>query len=553
VRKIRRLRFSLKDVDLGPVAALAPSGGPAVAPNRGPAVASNRGTSQRADRQAGEPASEPAVAEDPPELLRVIGEGSWSYWPLRGGDRHVGVLAALRGSPGNAASSSGADPEEWIRGFCQHAGLALEQAGIRRAHRVLEENRRTLEQVTQEVLAATSLVDLLRIVTETAVQALDCGWATVWLVRHAADTLEAAAEAGSSLPSDEELPAIAERAEAIRGSRRTIRVPTAAQEGNGEGSLLLIPLLAFDRDLGVLGAGGRRPRDARDPGGFDEEDERLALDLAARVAVSIRNAQLFEELRAAEAQLREIRALLTQTEKLAALGEMTAKLVHEIRNPLAAIGGFARRIESSLPRSDSNGKHAGLIHREVRRLEALLTERLEIARIRGPRLVNLDLGELVRESVRLLRAEAGPAGVEVVEEIQVGLPEVLLDRDQIKQVLLNIFKNALQATSQGKTIRVRTLRSGDSLQVEIANNGRPIEGRALEQLFVPFASDRPGGSGLGLAVARQIVQDHGGEIQVRTEEPWSAVFVLRFPVRENQDRRKTRGDRRSRRDRRHAA
>jgi signal transduction histidine kinase len=157
---------------------------------------------------------------------------------------------------------------------------------------------------------------------------------------------------------------------------------------------------------------------------------------------------------------------------------------------------------------------------------------------------------VVRETLLLVREDADRKGVEILEAYTPDLPPVLLDRDKVKQVVLNILQNALAAVSRGNRIQIRTGRQDEDLRLEIANDGEPLPGEILESLFVPFATARSGGSGLGLAVAHQIVKEHGGEIQVRTGEPWSVIFTVSFPVRENQDRRTTIGDRRRGRDRR---
>jgi len=190
---------------------------------------------------------------------------------------------------------------------------------------------------------------------------------------------------------------------------------------------------------------------------------------------------------------------------------------------------------------------------EIRRLEEILTEQLEFARLSRPRLEKIDLTSVVRETLILIREEAQQRGIAISEELATDLPPLLLDRDKIKQVLLNILKNAQSAVSSGGRIHVQTERAGSDVRVEIANDGEPIPGEILESLFVPFATAKAGGTGLGLAVAHQIVREHGGEIQVRTGGPWAVSFSICFPIRENQDRRRTLVDRRVGRDRRRAA
>jgi signal transduction histidine kinase len=350
---------------------------------------------------------------------------------------------------------------------------------------------------------------------------------------------------------------LAQKCSATRRSLR--RTDTAAdgtlparEDGNAR-SILLVPLVAFDRTVGVLGVGDREISADRDAGVFREADEQFLSILASQAAIAIKNAQLFEQVREAEKRLRETQALLMQTEKLAALGEMSAKVAHEIRTPLSAVGGFARRIRRSLADGDPNAEHATLIVKEIQRLEGILTEQLEFARLSRPRLAMTNLVEVVRETLLLVREEADRQGVAIIEEEEPGLPAVLVDRDRVKQVVLNILKNALGAVVRGNRIFVRTDRAGGDLRVEISNDGAPMPGEILDSLFVPFATTRAGGSGLGLAVAYQIVKEHGGEIQVRTGGAWSVSFVVSFPIRENQDRRRVPPDRRKGRDRRRAA
>ena len=315
-------------------------------------------------------------------------------------------------------------------------------------------------------------------------------------------------------------------------------------------SLLLVPLVAFDRTVGVLGVGDREQSRDQESALFRGEDEQFLSVLAAQAAIALKNAQLFDQVREAEKRLRENQALLLQTEKLAALGEMSAKVAHEIRNPLSAVGGFARRIRRSLPPDDPNVEHTDLIIREIGRLEEILTEQLEFARLSRPRMEMTELPSLAQETLLLIREETERRGIRVTEEYQAGLPRVLLDRDKVKQVIINILKNALGAVTTGHQILVRVDRVASDVRMEIANDGEPMAGEILESLFVPFATTKAGGSGLGLAVAHQIVKEHGGEIHVRTGEPWSVSFTISFPIRENQDRRKSVNERRTGRDRR---
>jgi signal transduction histidine kinase len=143
------------------------------------------------------------------------------------------------------------------------------------------------------------------------------------------------------------------------------------------------------------------------------------------------------------------------------------------------------------------------------------------------------------------------AGIIIEENYAPNLPKVLLDTEKIKQVLINVLKNARESTEEGDTIRLDTYMSEDRILIEIANTGERLAGEILDRLFVPFASGHSQGQGLGLAISQQIIKDHGGEILVRSDDTWSVIFTLAFPVALNRDRRAR--DRRSGRDRREAA
>jgi len=143
--------------------------------------------------------------------------------------------------------------------------------------------------------------------------------------------------------------------------------------------------------------------------------------------------------------------------------------------------------------------------------------------------------------------------VRLVKKLAADLPELLLDRERIQRVVTNMLEGALEAVSVGGRIRIESRRLGASVLLELAHDGPRAPGDLLEQVFVPFASQRPGGPGVGLGVAQQIVREHGGEIRVRSDGEWGMVFSLSLPVFENRDRRsagagrrRTRADRRSR-------
>jgi signal transduction histidine kinase len=490
------------------------------------------GIAERALRE-GRTIWEGAGASDAPHVGAAI--------PLPVGGEAVGVLVL-------ETSGQLAPPDtHLLRGMealGQHAAASLVRLrGTRRAERC-RVYLDTLVEVDREILGATRLEEVIRFALRVAVERAGAAWGAAWTLDETSEHLRLSATFGGGSPGfEEELALMGEQGlRALRG-RGTVNGVDAA---TGAG-YLCAPMIAFDERLGAFAIAGKRGGDP-----FSGDEEAFVRTIASQCALAAQNARLGDREKEALRRLQETQGMLMQTERLAALGELSAKVAHEIRNPLSAIGGFARRIEKALPETDPNASYAAIITREIQRLETILTEQLEFARAPRPRLVLMDLNETVRETTTLVREETEKSGVQILEAYESRIPAMLLDADRLKQVVLNILKNAVASTRAGQRIRVRTRASEGWAQIEIANDGERMAGEILDQLFVPFATGRNRGCGLGLAVADQIVKEHGGEIRVRSDEEWSVVFTVSLPIRQNQDKRRN-PERRGRRDRRRAA
>ena len=446
-------------------------------------------------------------------------------------------------------------PLSLLEEAARDAGCTLMRIRAKRDRETVRARIEAMARLEDAILNSTRLDEVLARGVRAAVETLGAAWGAAWVVdRSKYDDLRVAATFGVAAATtgeneaEDRLDILASHArQAIRG-RGVLRRPTGKQGSAATFAAVSVPIIAFGEVLGAIGLAGRPGKTMAD---FGAEDEPFLRLLAAHAALAIQNASVSERQREAERRLHEAEIQLVHTAKLAALGEMSAKLAHEIRNPLSSIGGFARRIEKALPEEDSNRAYATIITRETQRLEAILTEHLDFARIQPPRLEIVDLNATVRETIELVRPECEVGGVRLLEAYESRIPGMLLDSARVKQVLLNILKNARQSTHQGQRIRVRTRAADGWAQIEIANDGEKLPGEILEQLFVPFATSKSSGCGLGLAVADQIVKEHGGEIRVRSDSEWSVIFTVSFPIRTNQDRRRT-TERRTR-DRRRAA
>jgi signal transduction histidine kinase len=213
-------------------------------------------------------------------------------------------------------------------------------------------------------------------------------------------------------------------------------------------------------------------------------------------------------------ELKQIRERLATSERMAALGEVAAKVAHEIRNPLVSIGGFAQRLEHKL---DGNLKeYATIIAREVKRLEDILRDILGFVREVRLSLTTANINTLLRDVLSLVETETMERGITL--ETSFGeVADILLDMDRMREAFLNIVNNAIQAVGNRGTIRILTYPWDGHMVVEIQDTGKGISEKDLPFIFDPFYTTKPTGTGLGLAITRRIIEEHKGRIEVKTK------------------------------------
>ncbi|RJQ45174.1 MAG: PAS domain S-box protein [Nitrospiraceae bacterium] len=226
-------------------------------------------------------------------------------------------------------------------------------------------------------------------------------------------------------------------------------------------------------------------------------------------------------------ELRTLRERVVHSERMAALGELAARVAHEIRNPLISIGGFARRLEKKL--SDDTAEYARIIVNEVTRLENILKEILGFVKSSRVNKVRVDINDVVTNIINFIT----PAIIEkqniMVKELSDTPLISAVDPDRIKEALLNIITNASQATDHG-TIIIRTRRENDEAIIELSDTGYGIRPEDLKNIFNPFFTTKPQGTGLGLAVTHKIIQEHGGKIKVESAVGSGSAFRIYLPL-----------------------
>lgn len=243
------------------------------------------------------------------------------------------------------------------------------------------------------------------------------------------------------------------------------------------------------------------------------------------------NRQLVESI----ANIRAMQEKLIEAEKLSALGRLTADIAHEIRNPLSALGGFARRLDKLLPGDGKEKQYMGVIISEVDRLEKILSDTLIYSRFNGIRLQRGQLSEPLDEATAVYCDTCCEQAIELKLDITPGLPDIYLDKDQIRQAVGNLIVNARDAMSGGGELTVSLGQeeiSGVPCQiVRIRDTGPGIPDDKQALIFEPFYSTKKigKGTGLGLAIVQKIMEEHRGFIQVSSNRENGTVFSLVFP------------------------
>ena len=261
----------------------------------------------------------------------------------------------------------------------------------------------------------------------------------------------------------------------------------------------------------------------------------LTYELLEANRAATRKAQIAaEQLAEANRNLQAAEATVRRTERLAALGQLSAGLAHEIRNPLSTIKGSAEMLLKNVDADSAVSRElAGFISSEVDRTNALVTRFLDFARPLELRLEKTEITEVIDEAVAEVEKHTPPLDVSVSKNYSPDVPPFLLDRQLIERVLYNLLLNAAQASPPQGSVTVKTRPLGDTVEISVIDRGAGIAAKDRESIFNPFFTTKSSGVGLGLAIVSKIVDEHGGQITVESEPGAGSVFRMFLPLREN--------------------
>jgi signal transduction histidine kinase len=419
----------------------------------------------------------------------------------------------------------------------------LERLMFRRRHAV----RDALAELTSELGALVAVESLGRKLTHGLVTRIPVMYAGLHLYDPSVDQLvgraHATSEAADHVPSS---PVIGSALLLwLKMAGRTLIIEETAFQGAADDRVraavaqlerqrlaVVVPLLADGELAGALVVGEKLSGEI-----FDADEIKLLEMLAAQTVIALRNAGLYEDLRARMEELRRTQQSLVQSAKLAAIGELAASVAHEINNPLTVILGNSQLLLGQLAEDSPEHRRATSIETEAHRAGKIVRDLLDFSRRREPVRAPLSLHEVLERSLDLIRPKLKTAGVEVERVFNVGLPPIVGDRDQLTQVFVNMIANAIDAMDGGGSLIVETgLQQGEDgramVGVSFSDTGHGISPEQIERIFEPFYTTKAEGrgTGLGLSVSLGIVRSHGGTIDIESKPGLGTTVRIRLPL-----------------------
>jgi len=292
-----------------------------------------------------------------------------------------------------------------------------------------------------------------------------------------------------------------------------------------------IPLISKGQLIGMINLSHKFNKDI-----YSHEDIELLSTLANQTTIAIENARLYDDLKKSKSYIR-------RADRLASLGTLTAGLAHEIRNPLVAIKTFTQLLPERIDDEEFRNHFLNIASGEVDRISALVTELLEFARPSEPRFELEDINGILDGMILLVSTETKSKRIDIFKDYAKELGPITIDREQMKQVFLNMLLNAIEATQENGKIYVKTrsyakLEGEPYIQIEFTDTGCGIRPEYLEDIFTPFFTTKEKGSGLGLSISNQIVQDHKGYIDVESQVNKGTSFFINLPLHQHHPKRR---------------
>ena len=298
-------------------------------------------------------------------------------------------------------------------------------------------------------------------------------------------------------------------------------------------SVFVVPLITRSKVIGVLATDGIEGT------GVPEETREILEIFAPQIAIAIENARLYRSLEEKMEALKRSQALLSRAEKFSFLGNLAARLAHEIKNPLTAIGTFIQLLPHQYENEEFRRDFHAIAMEETMRVNNLITELLDLVKPRESHFALNDIGELINKMILLITPQSKAKNIRMACDFDEAVGPVWTDSEKVKQIILNLLSNAVEFTPRNGQIEIKIRKEpgeneSGAVRVEIQDNGIGIPTEDLNRVFEPYfttkhKSSMHSGTGLGLFIAHQHMQDHGGTIEVNSRAPGGTTFILIFP------------------------
>ena len=312
----------------------------------------------------------------------------------------------------------------------------------------------------------------------------------------------------------------------IKDAIKDTRVSGEFRKALGVNEFVCVPLIAKNETIGVIVADNIYT-------GEPISDDRVSTltMFVNQAALAIENAETYKRLEDKINQLTETQQRLISSERLAAIGTMSSYVAHEIRNPLVTIGGFAKTL-SRFTFTDSKIKaNIDIIIEEVKRLEKILSNITDFGKPSKSEKVDTQICEIMKNTCILMENYFQEKNINVHKSFEADVPDISVDPTQIKQVFLNILMNAVEAMPDGGDLDIIIKPGVASVEIDIVDNGKSIPEEVLQNIFDPFFTTKPNGTGVGLSICLKIIEDHGGNIDVKSIPGKGTTMLLTLPIK----------------------
>ncbi|MFC1811604.1 ATP-binding protein [Thermodesulfobacteriota bacterium] len=298
-------------------------------------------------------------------------------------------------------------------------------------------------------------------------------------------------------------------------------------------SVYVVPLITRSKVIGVIAT------DAVQGKGVPEETRETLKIFASQIAIAIENAKLYSRLQKQMEELKRSHALLSRAEKFSFLGNLAARLAHEIKNPMTAIGTFIQMMPKKHNDEEFRRDFHQIAMEETNRVNNLVTELLDLVKTSEPHFELNDLHTLINKMILLVSPQSHAKRIRIARQFDPDIGQVWMDTEKMKQIILNLLANAIDFVPEGGKIKLVTRHfkeKGKSsfVRIEVQDNGLGIPQSMIDKVFDPYfttkhKSSMHKGTGLGLFISHQNMQDHGGTIEVNSKVDEGTTFILTLP------------------------